>query len=396
MRVVLAYSGGLDTSVMIPWLKERYGCEVVAFVADVGQDEDLRAVRRKALATGASRVVLKDMRQAFVRDFAFPTLRAGAIYEGKYLLGTAMARPCIAKGMIETAYAVKADAVAHGATGKGNDQVRFEMAAMALAPHLKIIAPWREWDLRSRSDEIAYAKERGIAVPSAKKFPYSVDRNLWHVSLEGGELEDLGRTLAPRALQITREPGRAPARGARVRIGFAGGLPARVNGRRLGPVALLETLNRIGGAHGIGIADCVENRLVGIKSRGVYETPGGTLLHAALAELAAVCLDRETLRVRSHLGAKYAEVVYYGMWYTPLRKALDAFMAAAARPLTGEVTLGLRRGTVTVLARSSPNARYRASLATFEEGEAYDQRHAEGFIRLFGLQYVGRRRGGGG
>jgi len=281
----------------------------------------------------------------------------------------------------------------HGATGKGNDQVRFELAVQALAPGLKVIAPWREWELKSRSDEVAYARARGIPIEAGRKFPYSVDRNLWHVSMEGGELEDLRRTMPKRFLQITTDPARAPARGTRVRIGFSRGFPSSVNGVRLGPVPLVRALNRIGGAHGVGLADCVENRLVGIKSRGVYETPGGTLLHSALHELAAVCLDRETLRARSWMGEKYAEAVYYGLWYTPLREALDSFMETAARPLTGEVTLGLRRGTVTVLARSSPNARYRASLATFEEGEAYDQRHATGFIRLFGLPYArsGRR-----
>lgn len=392
MKVVLAYSGGLDTSVMIPWLRERYGCEVVAFTADVGQGEDLAAVRRKALKTGAAKVIIKDLKTAFVRDYAFPTLLAGAVYEGKYLLGTAMARPCIAKAQVEVALAEKADAVAHGATGKGNDQVRFELAALALAPHLKIIAPWREWDLKSRSDEIAYASARGIPVEAGKKFPYSMDRNLWHVSLEGGEIEDLRRVLPERALQLTADPKRAPSRGAVVRIGFVRGVPAAVNGRRLPPVPLLRTLNRIGGTHGVGTVDCVENRLVGMKSRGVYETPGGTLLYAALGELAAVCLDSETFRMRQRLGLKYAELVYSGLWFTPLREALDSFMKSAARRLTGEVKLGLRQGVVRVLERASPHARYRASLVTFEEGEAYDQSHAEGFIRLFGLQYRGEKR----
>ena len=393
MKVVLAYSGGLDTSVMIPWLRERYACEVVAFIADVGQKEDLGAARRKALKTGASKVVIKDMRSAFVKDYVFPTLKAGAVYEGKYLLGTAVARPCIAKGQITVALAEKADAVAHGATGKGNDQVRFEMAAMALAPHLKIIAPWREWEMKSRSDEIAYAREHGIPVTAGKKFPYSSDINLWHVSMEGGELEDLGNTLKRGALQTTREADRAPSGGGKVAIGFVSGIPVSVNGRRMSPVDLVSILNRIGGEHGIGVVDLVENRLVGIKSRGVYETPGGTLLYAALSELAAIVLDRETMHLKAHLAMKYAELVYYGMWFTPLRKALDAFMDVTMAPVTGEVTLALRQGAVRVLKRVSPNALYRASLATFEEGEAYDQRHAEGFIRLFGLQYRGKDRG---
>ncbi len=390
MKIVLAYSGGLDTSVMIPWLKERYNCEVVAFIADVGQGEDLRAVRRKALKTGASKVIVKDLRAAFVRDYAFPTLRAGAIYEGKYLLGTAMARPCIAKGQIDAAVTEKADALAHGATGKGNDQVRFELAAMMLAPHLKIIAPWREWDLKSRSDEIAYAKARGIPVEATKKFPYSMDKNIWHVSLEGGELEDLCDELPKTALQITKDPKRAPAAGVNVRVGFTRGIPTHVNGRRMGPVPLMKMLNRIGGAHGVGIADCVENRLVGIKSRGVYETPGGTLLHIALAELSAMCLDRDSFTMRRHLGEKYSELVYNGLWFTPLRKSLDVFMAETAKSLTGEVKLGLRQGTITVRQRVSAHSRYRASLATFEEGEAYDQAHAEGFIRLYGLPFMGK------
>ena len=390
MKVALAYSGGLDTSVMIPWLKEKYGCSVVAFCADVGQGEDLAAVKRKAVKTGAEKVVVKDLKLPFVRDYCYPTLRAGAVYEGKYLLGTAIARPCIAKGLIDCALAEKADAIAHGATGKGNDQVRFEMAVMALAPQLRIIAPWREWEMKSRTDEMEYARARGIPVEASRKFPYSMDKNLWHVSIEGGELEDLAHILPDRALQMSLPPEKAPASGTAVRVGFAGGLPVSVNGTRLGPVALLGRLNRIGAAHGVGTVDCVENRLVGIKSRGVYETPGGTILHAALAELCAICLDRETLRLRQQFSLKYAETVYYGMWFTPLRESLDAFMGKAMEPVTGEVKLGLRKGTVKVLARTSPNSRYRASLATFEEGETYDQSHAEGFIRLFGLPFVRR------
>jgi argininosuccinate synthase len=389
MKVVLAYSGGLDTSVMIPWIKERYGCEVVAFVADVGQGGDMAKVGAKAIRTGASKCVVRDLQAEFLKAYAFPALRAGAVYEGKYLLGTAIARPCIAKAQVEVALAEHADAVAHGATGKGNDQVRFEMAYMTLAPSLKVIAPWREWDLKSRTDEFAYAEARGIPVPVTRKSPYSMDTNLWHNSIEGGELEELDQVLPDSALRVVTPPARCPARGATVRIGFVRGVPASVNGRKTGPVSLVQALNRLGAAHGIGVVDCVENRLVGMKSRGVYETPGGTLLHAALSELVAVCLDRETVRVRQTLSLKYAEMVYCGQWFTPLRGALDAFMAEAARPLTGEVTLGLGRGLVKVLKRASPFARYRASLATFEEGEAYDQRHAEGFIRLFGLPFRG-------
>jgi len=392
MKVVLAYSGGLDTSVMIPWIKERYGCEVVAFVADVGQGDDLPAVRRKAIRTGASKCVIRDLKTEFLRGYAFPALRAGAVYEGKYLLGTSIARPCIAKAQIEVALAERADAVAHGATGKGNDQVRFEMAYMALGVGLRIIAPWREWELKSRTDEIAYAEARGIPVPVTRKSPYSMDTNLWHNSIEGGELEELSQVLPDSALRVVTPPERCPARGATVRIGFARGIPVALNGRRLAPVPLVRALNRLGSMHGIGIVDCVENRLVGMKSRGVYETPGGTLLHAALNELVAVCLDRETARVRQTLSLKYAEMVYYGQWFTPLRGSLDAFMADAARPLTGDVTLKLGRGLIRILKRSSPHARYRASLATFEEGEAYNQAHAEGFIRLFGLPFRGAGR----
>jgi len=391
MKVVLAYSGGLDTSVMISWLKEEYGCEVIAYIADVGQNENIGAVRRKALRTGASKAIVEDLKSAFVRDYVFPTLSAGAVYEGKYLLGTAMARPCIAKGQVRVALDEKADAVAHGCTGKGNDQVRFEMAYMTMAPHLKIIAPWREWMLKSRSDEIEYARARGIPVDSSKKFPYSMDKNIWHVSIEGGELEDMTKVLPEKAYQITKDPQKAPASGTAVRIGFTGGVPTHVNGKKLDPIALLGALNRLGAAHGIGRVDLIENRLVGMKSRGVYETPGGTLMVAALAELCAIALDRETFRMRQHVSVKYADLVYNGQWFTPLREALDAFLSQAMARVTGEVKLKLCRGSVRVLERRSPNALYRASLATFEEGEAYDQRHAEGFIRLFGLPYPKRR-----
>jgi argininosuccinate synthase len=391
MKVVLAYSGGLDTSVMIPWLKEKYGCEVVAYVGDVGQGDNMAEVKRKAIRTGASKAIVRDLRNDFVKNYCWPVVRAGAVYEGNYLLGTAIARPCIAKAMVEVALAEKADAIAHGATGKGNDQVRFEMAAMTMAPHLKIIAPWREWDIKSRTEEIDYAQSMGIPVPVTKKFPYSMDRNLWHLSMEGGELEDLGQVLPEKAYQWTKNPETAPAGGATVRVGFREGFPVSVNGKKLAPVPLIETLNRLGAAHGVGRADCVENRLVGMKSRGVYETPGGTILQASIAELAAVSLDRETFRMRQSLSIKYAELVYYGQWFTPLMESLDAFMANAAKRLTGEITLRLKRGRVTVLKRSSPFALYRASLATFEEGEAYDQRHSEGFIRLFGLPYPRRQ-----
>jgi len=391
MKVVLAYSGGLDTSVMIPWLKEKYGCEVVAYVGDVGQGDNMSEVKKKALRTGASKAIVRDLRNDFVKNYCWPVVRAGAVYEGNYLLGTAIARPCIAKAMVEVALAEKADAIAHGATGKGNDQVRFEMAVMTMAPHLKIIAPWREWDIKSRTEEIDYAQRLGIPVPVTKKFPYSMDRNLWHLSMEGGELEDLGQVLPEKAYQWTKNPETAPAKGVVVRVGFREGFPVSVNGKNLGPIQLIELLNKTGAAHGVGRADCVENRLVGMKSRGVYETPGGTILQAAIAELAALSLDRETYRARQSLSIKYAELVYYGQWFTPLMESLDAFMANAAKRLTGEITLKLKRGRISVLKRFSPFALYRASLATFEEGEAYDQRHSEGFIKLFGLPYPRRK-----
>jgi argininosuccinate synthase len=384
-KVVLAYSGGLDTSVMIPWLKEHYGCEVIAMAADVGQGEELAPLREKALQTGASRIFIEDLREEFVRDFVFPTLQSGARYEGKYLLGTAMARPLIARRQVELALREGADAVAHGATGKGNDQVRFELTYQALAPQLTVIAPWREWELRGREDEVAYAEAHGIPIPVTREKPYSRDRNLWHLSHEGVHLEDPWNEPEEEMYQISTSPEQAPDRPEYVMIGFEAGNPVALDGRRLGPVALVERLNALGARHGIGRRDLVENRLVGMKSRGVYETPGGTILYAAHEELESLALDRETLHYKRLVAEKYAELVYYGLWYTPLRRALDAFVRTTQERVTGEVRMKLYKGSATVAGRRSPYSLYRERLATFSAEDVYRQEDAEGFINLFGL-----------
>lgn len=391
-KVVLAYSGGLDTSIIIPWLRETYGCEVVAMVGDVGQGDDLQAVQRKALATGAGQCVVEDLKEEFVTDVVWPTLRAGAVYEQKYLLGTAMARPVLARRQVEVARRVGADALAHGCTGKGNDQVRFELAYRALAPELEVIAPWREWKISSREQALDYARSHGVPVEQSSGQLYSRDRNLWHLSHEGGRLEDPACAPEESMWQWVVAPERAPEEGAEVEIGFEAGLPVAVDGERLGPVALLERLNALAAAHGVGRTDIVENRLVGIKSRGAYETPGGTLLMAAYRELQALCLDRETLHLAQPLSLRYAELVYYGMWFTPLREALDAFFAAAARPVSGSVRLRLYRGNITVLSRQSPNSLYRTDLASFRMA-GYNPQDATGFIRLLGLAVVQPGRG---
>ena len=330
-KVVLAYSGGLDTSIIIPWLKENYGCEVIAFVADVGQGEDMEAVAEKAKKTGASKVIVKDLREEFLTDYVFPTLRAGAVYEHKYLLGTSMARPIIAKYQVEIALAEGAEAVAHGCTGKGNDQVRFEHAFLALAPELQIIAPWREWELKSREDCIDYAEARGIQITASREKIHSRDRNLWHISHEGGELEDPAKAPLDTTWQISNSPTTAPDRVEDVEIGFENGTPVSINGTKLPPVQLVELLNEIGGRNAIGRIDLVENRFVGMKSRGAYETPGGTLLLAAHRELEALCLDRDLSHYKESVSLKYAEIVYYGLWFTPLRESLDAFVASTQR-----------------------------------------------------------------
>lgn len=384
-KVVLAYSGGLDTSVIIPWLRENYGCEVIAMAADVGQGDELAGIEEKALQSGASRVFIEDLRREFVAEYIFPALRAGAVYEGKYLLGTSLARPVIAKRQIEIAHRVGADAVAHGCTGKGNDQVRFELTYKALDPSMPVIAPWREWSLRSREDAIEYAAAHNIPVPVTKEKPYSMDRNLWHISYEGGILEDPWFEPPAGMFRWTVAPEDAPHEAEYVEIGFEAGYPVSVNGKRLGPVALLERLNAIGARHGIGRVDTVENRLVGMKSRGVYETPGGTLLHAAHRELEHLTLDRETMHFKEGVAVRYAELVYYGQWFTPLRAALDAFVDSTQQRVTGTVRLKVYKGQVTVAGRRSPYSLYDQELATFGADSVYKQSDAAGFISLFGL-----------
>ena len=383
-KVVLAYSGGLDTSIIIPWLKEAYGCEVIAMIGDVGQQEDLEAVRRKALSSGASAAYVEDLREEFVTGYIWPTLRAGAIYEHKYLLGTSMARPALAKRQAELALALGADAVAHGCTGKGNDQVRFELAYKALAPGLEIIAPWREWPLRSREDALAYAQAHHVPVEQSATNIYSRDRNLWHLSHEGGCLEDPANSPDEGMWQWVVSPDCAPDLPAEVEIGFQAGLPVSRDGERPGPVRLVEELNALAAKHGVGRIDLVENRLVGIKSRGAYETPGGTLLVTAHRELEALCLDRETSHFQQLLSLRYAELVYYGLWFTPLREALDAFFINTQQRVSGSVGLRLYKGNVTVTRRSSPVSLYRTGLASFSMAD-YNPRDAQGFINLFAL-----------
>src|SRR6202453_1350241 len=367
-KVVLAYSGGLDTSIIIPWLNENYGMDVIAMIADVGQGEDLDAVVAKAYATGAKKAVVLDLRDEFVREYVYPTVRAGAIYEHKYLLGTSIARPVIAKHQVEVALQEGAEAVAHGCTGKGNDQVRFEHAYQALAPDLKVIAPWREWNLKSREDCIDYAEQHGIPVAASREKIHSRDRNLWHISHEGGELEDAGNAPLPTTWQITRSPQEAPDKEEKVSIGFERGIPVAVNGMKLDPVALGELLNEIGARNAIGRIDLVENRFVGIKSRGCYETPGGTLLIAAHRELEALCLEREVAHYKQHIGLKYAELVYFGLWFTPLREALDAFVENTQQLMTGNVSLSLYKGNVSIVSRESEHPLYRTDLSSFTMG----------------------------
>jgi argininosuccinate synthase len=392
-KAVLAYSGGLDTSIIIPWLKENYHCEVVAMIGDVGQSEDLPAAHEKALKTGASACSIEDLKTEFVEDYIWPTLRSGAIYEYKYLLGTSMARPVLAKRQVEIARKVGADAVAHGCTGKGNDQVRFELTYKALAPDLTVIAPWREWSINSREEAIEYAHAHSVPIEQTTKQIYSRDRNLWHISHEGGVLEDPANAPEESMWQWVCAPERSPDRAAEVEIGFEKGAPVSVDGSRAGAVELLERLNRIAADNGVGRTDLVENRLVGIKSRGAYETPGGTLLVRAHQELESICLDRETLHLSQQLAVRYAELVYYGMWFTPLREALDGFFAQAQEPVTGTVRLQLRKGNVTVLSRQSPNSLYQTALASFRM-EGYNPKDAAGFINLLALSVIPRRGAG--
>jgi argininosuccinate synthase len=384
-KIVLAYSGGLDTSIIIPWLKENYASEVIAMVADVGQGDDVEAVVEKAYKTGASKVVVEDLREEFLTGYVWPALKAGAVYENKYLLGTSLARPVIAKHQVEVALREGASAVSHGCTGKGNDQVRFEMAYQALAPELNVIAPWREWDLKSREDCLDYAEKRGISVTASREKIHSRDRNLWHISHEGGELEDAGNAPFASTWQLTKSPQDAPDKEEQVEIGFEKGVPVSVGGQTLDPVSLVELLNEIGGRNAVGRIDLVENRFVGIKSRGCYETPGGTLLVAAHNELEALCLDRDLLHFKQHVALKYAELVYFGLWFTPLREALDAFVESTQQNLTGSVTLSLYKGNVSIVSRKSDYSLYRTDLSSFTMDESYDQKDAEGFIRILGL-----------
>jgi argininosuccinate synthase len=384
-KVVLAYSGGLDTSIIIPWLKEHYDYDVIAMVGDVGQGDDIEAVVKKAYDTGASKVIVEDLREEFLTGYVFPALKAGAVYEHKYLLGTSLARPVIAKHQVEVALREGATAVAHGCTGKGNDQVRFELTYQALAPELKVIAPWREWDLKSREDCLDYAEAHGIPVAQSREKIHSRDRNLWHISHEGGELEDAGNAPFASTWQLTNSPQEAPDREEKVEIGFEQGVPVSVNGLNMDPVSLVELLNEIGGRNGVGRIDLVENRFVGIKSRGCYETPGGTLLLTAHRELEALCLDRDLLHYKQHVGLKYAELVYFGLWFTPLREALDVFVESTQKTITGTVALSLYKGNIAVASRQSEYSLYRTDLSSFTMGDSYDQKDAEGFIRILGL-----------
>lgn len=385
-KVVLAYSGGLDTSIIIPWLKENYDYEVIAMAADVGQGEELDPLNEKAIKTGASKIYIEDMKEEFITDFIYPTLKAGAVYEGKYLLGTSFARPIIAKRMVEIALKEGATAISHGATGKGNDQVRFELTVKALAPHLKIIAPWRIWDIKSREDAIDYAQARNIPIPVTKKDNYSMDRNLWHLSHEGQDLEDpWNEPQYEKLLKLMLSPEKAPDKPTYVEIYFEKGIPKKVNGVEYSPVQLLEVLNKLGGENGVGIIDMVENRLVGMKSRGVYETPGGTILYAAHRELELLCIDRDTLHYKDIVAQRFAELVYFGQWYTPLRESISAFVDVTQQTVTGTVRMKLYKGNCMPAGAKSDYSLYSEELSTFGRDAVYNQKDAEGFINLFGL-----------
>ncbi len=384
-KCVLAYSGGLDTSVIVPWLINNYGCEVICFCANLGQTDELDGLEEKAIASGASKCYVEDLRAQFLTDFVFPTMQAGAVYEREYLLGTSFARPLIAERMVEIAELEGADAVAHGATGKGNDQVRFELTVMALNPRLHIIAPWREWDIRGRKDALDYAAEYNVPVKATEDRIYSQDRNLWHLSNEGGPLEDPWNEPPKDMFEWTVDPVDAPDEPEYVEIYFRHGIPERINGTARGPVGIMDELNELGVKHGLGRVDIVENRLVGMKSRGVYETPGGTILYKGHAALEQLCLDKATLHYKQQIGLKYAELVYNGQWFTPLRKALDAFVQSTEQNLTGAVRLKLYKGNVILAGRKSPFSLYREDYVTFDEDDVYNQADAEGFIKLFGL-----------
>ena len=386
-KVALAYSGGLDTSIIIPWLKEHYNCEIVAVCGDIGQGgEELDGLKEKAIKTGASEVHVEDMREEFVTEYLWKMVRSGAVYEHKYLLGTSIARPLLAKRQAEVALRTGCDALAHGCTGKGNDQVRFELTYKAIAPHLNVIAPWREWDIISREDAIEYARKHNVPIAQSTTKIYSRDRNIWHISHEGGELEDPANAAPDHIWMLSKSPADAPNKPAEVTIGFEHGVPVSLNGQhQLTGVALLEQLNELGGEHGIGRIDLVENRFVGMKSRGCYETPGGAILMAAVRELEALTLDRTMLHYKQKLALDYAEMVYNGLWFTPLRESLDAFFAEVSKPVTGDITLRLYKGNIEPISRKSPNSLYNLDIASFTMGASYDQKDALGFINLIGL-----------
>ena len=385
-KVVLAYSGGLDTSIIIPWLKENYGCEVIAVAADVGQGAELSGLEEKAIKTGASKLYIEDLKEEFVNDFIVPTMKAGAVYEGQYLLGTSFARPLIAKRLVEIAQAEGADAIAHGCTGKGNDQVRFELAIKAFAPDMPIIAPWRTWDIKSRDEEIDYAIAHNIPLAITRETNYSKDKNLWHLSHEGLDLEDpANEPQYEKILELGVSPQSAPDKPAYVTIGFEKGAPVSLDGQGMSALEIILTLNKIGGANGVGIVDMVENRLVGMKSRGVYETPGGTILYHAHQALETICLDRDTQHYKQQVALKFSELVYYGQWFTPLREALSAFVDSTQQTVTGEVKLKLYKGNIINASLTSPYSLYSEEVATFGEDDVYDQMDSKGFINLFGL-----------
>jgi argininosuccinate synthase len=385
-KVVLAYSGGLDTSIIVPWLKETYGCEVIACVVDVGQVDNFEKVKKKAIASGASKAYVIDAKPELVKDFIFPMLKAGSLYEGKYYLGTSIARPIIAKKLVDIAKKEGADAVCHGATGKGNDQVRFELTFKALAPELKIIAPWREWSIKSRTEAMDYAHAHNIPIIATKKKPYSEDDNLWHISHEGGILEDPANEPTDDILSKMNTPEKAPDKAEYVKIDFVKGIPVAVNGKKMTGLQIINKLNAIGGKHGIGFVDMVENRLVGIKSRGTYETPGGTILYTAHRELEEITTDRDTFHFKETVAIKFGELIYNGMWFAPLREALSAFIDKTQETVTGSVKLKLYKGGIRVAGKTSPFSMYSEAMATFEAEEVYNQKDAEGFINLYGLQ----------
>ena len=385
-KVVLAYSGGLDTSIIIPWLKENYGCEVIAVAADVGQGAELNGLEEKAIKTGASKLYIEDLKQEFVNDYIFPTLQAGAMYEGKYLLGTSFARPVIAKRIVEIAKTEGADAIAHGCTGKGNDQVRFELAIKAFAPDMPIIAPWRIWDIKSRDEEIDYAESRGIPLNITRETNYSKDKNLWHLSHEGLDLEDpANEPKFDEILELGVSPEKAPDKPTYVTVTFEKGIPVAVDGKKMDGVSLIQKLNKLGGENGIGIDDMVENRMVGMKSRGVYENPGGRILYTAHDALETLCLDRDAMHYKALVSQRFAELVYFGQWFTQLREALTAFVDSTQRTVTGDVKLKLYKGNVILAGMTSPYSLYSEDIATFAEDHVYNQADAEGFINLFGL-----------